>query len=318
LAGGALIGQGPILGLLSGLSWGFGDFAGGLISRYASTFTAVFTAQVLGLIGMALLLPFSGESVPSLQALGFSAIAGALGVCGLACFYYALGRGTMGVIAPAAALIGAGGPVLIAIYNGEHVSTARLLGIVLALIAVVLISMPGGERSRGERLRLRIDLGELPLIVLAGLGFAGYFVFIAHGTAEGGVLVPLAVVRVAGVALVLIGFAYLMSRMRGPSLRERASELMGLAKMRHWPGGRMALAATFVVAGLGDTGGNLFFVLAQRADLLSVAVVLASLYPVITTILAALILRERLRPLQVTGVALATLSVVLLSNAVSF
>ncbi|MEA2676861.1 MAG: hypothetical protein QOJ81_1002 [Chloroflexota bacterium] len=303
---------------MSGLSWGAGDFAGGLISRYASTFTAVFTAQVLGLVGMALLLPFSGEPVPSLQAVGFSAVAGVLGVCGLACFYYALGRGTMGAIAPAAALIGAGGPVLLAIYNGEHVSTARLVGIIVALIAVVLISMPGGTSSPTGKRRLRIDLGELPLVVLAGLGFAGFFVFIGHGTAEGGVLIPLAVVRAAGVTLVLIGFAYLMSRKRGPSLRGRASEVLGIARMRQWPGGPLLLVATFVVAGLGDLGGNVFFVVAQHADLFSVAVVLSSLYPVITTTLAAVILRERLRPIQVAGVALATLSVVLLSNALSF
>jgi drug/metabolite transporter (DMT)-like permease len=103
--------------------------------------------------------------------------------------------------------------------------------------------------------------------------------------------------------------------MRAASLRTRAADLLGVARLRAWPGGRPALVATFAVAGLGDLGGNLFFVFAQQADLFSVAVVLASLYPVITTILAALLLHERLRGLQLVGVALATLSVVLLSNA---
>jgi drug/metabolite transporter (DMT)-like permease len=286
-----------------------------LISRYASTFTSVLTAQVLGLLATVALLAFSAESVPSAQSLGFAAIAGGFGVSGLAAFYYALGRGTMGVIAPAAALIGAGGPVLLAIYNGEHVSTARLVGIVLALIAVVLISLPGGERTAAEKRRVRIELGELPLIVLSGLGFAGFFVFIGHATADGGVLFPLVVVRAVGVALVLIGLVFLLSRMRAAPLRTRVSHLLGLARLRSWPGGRVPLVATFAFAGLGDLGGNLFFVFAQHADLFSVAVVLSSLYPVITTILAAVLLHERLRPLQITGVALATLSVVLLSNA---
>jgi drug/metabolite transporter (DMT)-like permease len=87
-----------------------------------------------------------------------------------------------------------------------------------------------------------------------------------------------------------------------------------VARMRTWSAGRRALGGVFVTAAVGDLGGNVFFVLAQHADLFSVAVVLASLYPVVTTILAVVLLHERLRPVQVVGVALATLSVVLLSN----
>jgi drug/metabolite transporter (DMT)-like permease len=261
------------------------------------------------------LLPFSGEAPLSATALGFAALAGAFGVSGLAFFYYALGRGTMGVVAPIAALIGAGGPVLLAIYNGEHVSLARLAGIGLALVAVVLISLPGGEQSAAEKRRVRLDLGELPIVILSGLGFAGFFVFIGHATVAGGVIWPLAAVRTVGVSLVLIGFLFLLIRRPSGSVRERASQLMGLAHMRAWPGGRAALLGVFAVAGIGDLGGNVFFVMAQHADLFSVAVVLSSLYPVVTTVLAVILLRERLRPLQVGGVALATLSVVLLSNA---
>ncbi|HUP83886.1 MAG TPA: DMT family transporter [Candidatus Limnocylindria bacterium] len=309
------MGGGPTFGLLSALSWGAGDFCGGVISRYASTFTAVMTAQVLGLIGTMLWLPFSGEAPLSGEAVTFAVLAGAFGVSGLFCFYYALGRGTMGVVAPIAALIGAGGPVLIAIYNGEHVSAFRLGGIILALIAVVLISMPGGESSSGEQGRVRLDLRELPIVILSGLGFAGFFVFIGHATVEGGVLWPLAVVRTVGVLMVLAGAAVLVRRMSEGSWRERLSKLIGAQRIRSWPGGRLALIGVFVGAALGDLGGNFFFVTAQHADLFSVAVVLSSLYPVTTTILAVVLLRERLRPLQTTGVVMATLSVVLLSNA---
>jgi drug/metabolite transporter (DMT)-like permease len=273
---------------------------------------------VLGLIGTSILVPFSGEAPLDGQAVGFAILAGLFGVSGLFCFYYALGRGSMGVIAPISALIGAGGPVLIAIYNGEHVSAARLIGIVLALIAVVLISLPGGESTPSEQRRVRLDVRELPIVVASGLGFAGFFVFIGHATVGGGVLLPLVVVRTVGVALVLVAFAFLLLRMPPAPLRTRASELLGLPRLRSWPGSRLALAGVFVVAGLGDLGGNFFFVTAQHADLFSVAVVLSSLYPVITTILAVLLLRERLRPVQTAGVVLATLSVVLLSNAIAF
>ena len=273
------------------------------------------TAQVVGLLGTLLLLPFAGEGLPDSESVAFAVLAGASGVSGLVCFYYALGRGTMGVIAPIAALIGAGAPVLLAIYNGEHLSNYRLTGIILALVAVVLISLPGGESSTSEKRRVGIDMTELPIVVLAGLGFAGFFVFIDQATADGGVLLPLAVVRTVGVAMVLVGFTFLLLRMPAAPLRQRASELLGIPRLRSWPGSRKALFGVLLIAGLGDLGGNFFFITAQHADLFSVAVVLVSLYPVITTILAVVLLRERLRGLQVAGVALATLGVILLSNA---
>jgi drug/metabolite transporter (DMT)-like permease len=273
------------------------------------------TAQVLGLLGTLALLPFSSEAPLDSEAVAFAILAGAFGVSGLFCFYYALGRGTMGIIAPVSALIGAGGPVLIAIYNGEHVSAGRLTGIILALVAVVLISLPVGESPSAGQRKVRLEVRELPLVVAAGLGFASFFVFIGHATADGGVLWPLVVVRTIGAAMVLAGFAFLLWRMRDGSVRERASELIGVRRLRSWPGGRLALIAVFVIAGLGDLGGNFFFVMAHHADLFSIAVVLSSLYPVVTTILAVVLLRERLRPSQTAGVALATLSVLLLSNA---
>lgn len=262
-----------------------------------------------------ILLPLSGEAAPTMASVAFAAAAGGVGVSGLACFYYALGRGTMGVIAPLSALIGAGVPVLLAIYNGEHVSFFRLLGIVLALVAVVLISLPGGESSPTERRKVRLDIAELPLVVLSGLGFAGFFVFIEHASADGGVFWPLAVVRTVGVTMIVVGLAIALTRLGAGSLRERMVDLLGTARMRTWPGSRLAFGATIVVAGAGDLGGNVFFVLARHADLVSVAVVLSSLYPVITTVFAVVLLHERLRPQQVAGVVLATLSVVLLSNA---
>jgi drug/metabolite transporter (DMT)-like permease len=105
----------------------------------------VFTAQAVGWVGTLLFVAATGEPAPTFETVLFGVTAGAFGVSGLVCFYYALGRGTMGVIAPLAALIGAGVPVLLAIYNGELVSLARLGGICLALAAVVLISLPAGE-----------------------------------------------------------------------------------------------------------------------------------------------------------------------------
>ena len=244
---------------MSGLSWGAGDFSGGLISRYTSTFTAVMTAQLLGLVSALALLPISGEMAPSFESVAFALVAGALGVSGLFFFYYALGRGTMGVIAPLAALIGAGVPVLLAIYNGEHVSPARLIGIILALAAVALISLPGGEVSPTERRKVRIDLAEIPLVVLAGLGFAGFFVFIGHSTADGGVFWPLTIVRTVGAVFVVVAFVVLLMRMRGSSLRKRLAAIIGVARLLDSPGSATAARRWTPTIAVG--GGSLAFMM---------------------------------------------------------
>jgi drug/metabolite transporter (DMT)-like permease len=297
---------------LSGLAWGVGDFSGGLISRYSSVLTAMATTQLAGLAGTLVLLVASAEPLPGITSLAYAALASSVGVVGLGCFYYALSRGSMGVIAPLAALIGAGLPVLIAIVGGEQVSAARLAGIVIALGAVVLISLPGGERTSGERRRLSIDLGELPLVLLSGLGFAGFFIFIDRATAGGETWWPMTVVRLVGCSLVLGATAVAILSADGPSVADRVVHVLGLRRLRGRSLAGWSLLAVFIVAGLGDLGGNAFFVLAKHADAFSVAVILSSLYPVITTILARMVLHERLRRLQLLGVALATISVPLL------
>ncbi len=271
-------------------------------------------------MGTIVILLVSGEQVPSWTAVAYAAVAGTSGVIGLGFFYYALSRGTMGVVAPLAALIGAGLPVLLAVAGGEHVSALRFAGIVVALASVVLISLPGGERTRAERRRRRVDLGDLPLVVLSGLGFAGFFVFTDQATAGGELWWPMTVVRSVGCALVVLAFVVALARAgratgeraAAPSLRERAVHVLGLRRLRGRSLGSAGFVLLFATAGLGDLGGNAFFVLAKQADALSVAVVLSSLYPVVTTLLAGLLLHERLRPVQLLGVALATLSVPLL------
>lgn len=272
----------------------------------------MITSQSVGLAGTIVLLAVSAEAIPAATSLSWAAAAGASGVAGLGFFYYALSRGTMGVVAPLAALIGAGLPVLVAIVGGEHVPPARLLGIVIALTAVVLISLPGGEHATGERRRVRLDLSELPLVVLAGLGFAGFFLFTDLATQNGETWWPLVTVRVVGLSIVAIVFAVAVARRRGVSLGERADSVLGLGRLRTSQVSVLGLGALLVLTGLGDLGGNAFFILAKHADAFAVAVVLSSLYPIVTTILAAVFLRERLRPAQILGVAMATASVPLL------
>jgi drug/metabolite transporter (DMT)-like permease len=270
--------------------------------------------EVVGLVAAVGIAFVSGEPFPSTESVVWALAAGCAGITGLAFFYIALSRGTMGAVAPLAALIGAGLPVVVSIAGGASVSTGRAIGIAGALAAVVLISLPGGERTVDERRRLRIDLREMPWVLGAGLGFAGFFLLIQHATENGETWWPQVAVRVAGTILLSLGFIVALRRARGSgqSLRRRADVLLGLPRLRARALPAAQLSALFLLTGLGDLGGNSLFLLASHADAYAIAVVLSSLYPVVTTILAALLLRERLRPLQILGVVLATISVTLL------
>ena len=258
---------------------------------------AVFVAQGVGLVLATLLLLVSAEAMPGNEALLWAALAGASGAAGLGFFYQALARGTMGLVAPLTALIAATIPALIGIASGDEVGPLILLGMGAALAAVVLISLPDRRLGqpllpsyRGSRAR------EWLLIIGGGLGFAGFFLAIdASHHAGGAVWWPLFMVKLAGFAGVTAAGLVLLPLGRAGAIRIGvAALLMGS------------------LAGLGDLGGNLFFVLASGEGELAVVVVLASLYPVTTAVLARFFLHERLGRLRLAGVALAVAGVVLI------
>ena len=269
----------------------------------------------MGLLATLIILLASGESLPPAEALAWGAAAGVSGLVGLGAFYLALSRGTMGLIAPLAALIGAALPATVAIAGGEDVGPLRLVGICVGLLAVVLISLPGGEVTTDEKRAVRVDVRELPLVGLSGLGFAGFYLFLDRSATEGGeTWWPLLAVRLVGFVLIVGVIVGLLARAGRRPLRTRLDELLGVNRLRALGISSLGVAPLFVLAGAGDLGGNVFFVLANASDALSVAVVLSSLYPVVTTLLAVAFLHERLRLLQLGGIALAIAAVVLIGR----
>jgi drug/metabolite transporter (DMT)-like permease len=272
----------------------------------------MLVSQGIGFAAMVMILGIAGEPALSQDAIVLALLAGISGVVGLWFFYFALARGTMGVIAPIAALVGAGVPVLVAVLEGEQLSTGRIVGVGMALVAVVLISLPGRPADAAARRSLRTDLADLPYAVISGLGFAGFFIFVDRASSDTSTWWPLTFVRLAGLALVLVAIVVAILRAREPGLRGRVRTTLGIDRLREGGRGYGALVPLLVLTGLGDVGGNVFFLLASHSDALSVAVVLASLYPVVTTVLAALFLHERLSRVQILGVLLATSSVPLL------
>jgi drug/metabolite transporter (DMT)-like permease len=273
----------------------------------------MLVGQSVGAVAGALIVVVSGEAPPAALELAWAALAGIAGLGGLYCFYRALSGGTMALIAPLAGVIGAAVPAAVAVIGGEQLSAIRLVGLVGALTAIVLISLPSGLRS-AERV-WHLGRNDLLLTVLAGLGFAGFFLFLDRSTVSGATWWPLLTVRLVGLAVLCGTVIVVVGLMRG-SLRERVSSLLGLNQLTARAGGTTAgllvVTPVFVLGGAGDLGGNVFFLFANQHDALAVAVVLSSLYPIVTAVLAAALLGERLGRLQVAGVVLAVVAAALI------
>lgn len=264
----------------------------------------MLVSQAVGLAASATILVITVEAVPAVDALLWGAAAGVAGITGLAFFYRALSGGRMALIAPIAGVIGAALPAAVAVLGGEQLSPLRLVGLGIALVAIGLISFATGAGAQA-----RLSRADLALALLAGLGFAGFFLFLDRGSATGATWWPLFMVRLVGLSVLCAAIAVIAARRRG-GVGRRLAGVLGLPRLRLEVGSRgiLLVLPAFVLAGAGDLGGNLFFVLANQTDALAVAVVLSSLYPVVTALLAALLLGERLSRPQAAGVGLAALA----------
>jgi len=281
-----------ILALSAAVVYGTADFFGGVAARRTSPLAVTFFAHVVGLVLLAMALPLLPAAHPQPADLLYGGAAGALGAGGLILFYRAMSRGTMSVIAPVAALFGAVLPVVVGIGIGEHLSMPALLGIGIAVTAVALVSREHADPSAHPH----ADHGRLghPLVlaVLAGAAFGGFFVLLSRTSSNAG-LWPLLSARVVSVAL--LGSVVMLT---GRSLRPT-------------PGSRRLVVA----AGAGDMIANVLYLLAVRQGLVSLVAVIVALYPAATVLLAQVVLGERLRRIQMAGMALAASAAVLLALA---
>jgi drug/metabolite transporter (DMT)-like permease len=279
------VGVAVLLALGSAAVYGASDFLGGLASRRATVFGVVALSQLAGLVALIALLPWLGGPVTRAD-LGWGAAAGLAGATGLMVFFHALSRGVMSVIAPVTAVTAAAVPVLAGLLGGNRIGPVTGVGILLAVVAVVLVSAEGGlGRLRAAR---PASLGA-PLV--AGTAFGCFFVLLDRTSADAG-LTPLVAARLASFGLVVV------------------VALIGRRSLRV---GRSALPIA-VASGLGDMTANALFLLATQQDgQLAITGVLASLYPVSTVVLAQAVLRERLVRAQVAGLGTAVAAIVLIT-----
>jgi drug/metabolite transporter (DMT)-like permease len=281
-----------ILALSAAVVYGTSDFFGGVAARRTSPLAVTFFAHVVGLILLVVALPLLATAHPQPGDLLGGGAAGALGAGGLILFYRALSRGTMSVVAPVAALFGAMLPVVAGLGIGEHLSIPAFVGIGVAVAAVALVSREHHDPLAAPP----VDHGRMghPLVlaVLAGAAFGGFFVLLSRTGSDAG-LWPLLSARV--VSVTLLGSVILLT---GRSLRPT-------------PGSRRLVVA----AGAGDMVANVLYLLAVRQGLVSLVAVIVALYPAATVLLAQVVLGERMRRVQMAGLALAASAAVLLALA---
>lgn len=266
------------LGLAAGISWGLADFLGGLKSRQLHLVVVLVGSQAVGTALVGLAVAARGEGPPEPQFLLYGVLAGLAGLVGLACFYRGLAVGAMAVVAPISAT-GAAIPVVVGLATGDRPSDLQFAGLALALAGIVIASREEG--SGGARLATGTGLA-----VGAALGFGAFFVGL-DAASDGDVLWALLAARSLDVVL-LVAVALVLR----PPASMTASDRRDIA-----------------LVGLLDVVANGLFALASTEGLISLVAVLASLYPVVTVLLARMVLGERIRATRGAGVALALVGV---------
>lgn len=279
-----------LLGLAAALTYGAGDFVGGLVTRRAPLFTVVLLSQVAGTALLVAAVPFFVDSGPTASALAWGAASGAAGATGVLFLYKGLAAGRMSVVAPITSVEAAVVPVVWGLASGERPPLLALAGVVVALVAVLLVA--GFEPGRATAQRGgRLAPGVLEAVI-AGVAFGLFFVLL-DGAGDDTSLWPLVGGRTASLTVLTI---LVIVR------RERIAA----------PGGTLV---PIVTAGVLDVAANLLYLLSTREGLLSIVAVLTSLYPASTILLARIVLGERMGRLQVAGLALAVAGVVMMTGA---
>ena len=299
--------MGVILGLLAGVTYGAADFIGGLASRRSSTLSVVVISQFSGLVVLIALLPVLPAASPSRFDLIWGLLAGLGGAAGITLLYRGLAIGRMSLVSPITAVVAAIVPLAAGLLAHERPPLLALIGVAIALVAVVLVStteMPGEPASNAApglvgspnphdtATAVRTWWLQPGLIeaVLSGIGIGIFYVLIAHTSRHAG-LWPLACSRSASMGVVVA---------------------LALVSKRSLAAQRNSLAA-IIFAGVVDMFANALFLIATRFGMLSIVAVLASLYPASTVLLARIVLREKLSRLQLAGVVCALAAIGLIS-----
>jgi drug/metabolite transporter (DMT)-like permease len=277
-------GLGLLLALASSVVWGAADFSGGSLTRRLPTFAVTVISQAAGFVVLLVAIGVRGDVGGRSLALGL--LAGVGGGIGLAAFYRALSLGTMSVVSPLVAC-GAVVPFAIALATGERPAVVAVVGAAAALAGAVLASVEERRSESRER-------GQAILLAVAAALALGLFVyFLGLGSREGDALSTLVGARVGSLSFLVLATAVTRAQVRIP---------------------RRALLPVAAV-GIADVSANVLFAYASGHGLLALVAVLGSLYPIVTVLLAHVVLGERLTATQKAGVAVALAGVCAIAAA---
>ncbi len=275
----------PLLGILSALasalSWGGADFSGGYASRRSLPFQVLASSGVISLLVFLFSALIIHEQLPTSVSIIWAMSAGLVGAVGLGALYQGLAQGSAAIVSPTAAVLGASIPVVFSAFSEGLPRWERLLGISLGVIGIWLVSLTG---SGNFELRRR----DLTQALLAGTCFAAFFICLSKIPA-GSLFFPLSIAK--GVS-VLTACIILLAQ-----------------KNRILPAADPVLIAT----GILEAGGNWGFLLARQLTRLDIAVVLSSMYPAITVLLAWYFTHQRISRAQMTGIMSCMMAVVLIA-----
>ncbi len=270
-----------VLAILSALMWGTADFLGGVTARRRSAVAIYLGSQAFGFVLLLTVALVRGDWHAPLGYVWWGIGLGISGLVAMIAFYRALALGPMGLVSPLVA-IAVVVPVVVGFASGEVPSSMEIAGIVIAFIGVLLASGP--EITGAESMKPLVYTG------VAAVGFGLLYVGMAKGS-ETSPSMTMLTYRATSMVILLV--ALIVARGAGGITK---TDLPVLAAI-----------------GILDASANLLFGIASTLGMLSTTSVLSSLYPVVTAVLAAIVLRERLRPIQYIGVTVAMIGVVLLS-----
>ncbi|MFF6965961.1 EamA family transporter [Streptomyces anthocyanicus] len=281
-----------LFALATSVLWGLADFGGGVLTRRTPALTVVVVSQSIAVAVLGVIVAATGAWSEASPHLWFAVAAGLVGPMAMLAFYKALAMGPMGVVSPLGSL-GVAVPVTVGLVLGERPGLPQLAGVLVAVAGVVLA---GGPQLRGAPVQRR----AVVLTLVAAMGFGAVMALIAEAsTTLTGLFLALFVQRATNVAAG--GAALWLSVRRGaPALPEQGLPLTTLP------------ALAFV--GLADVAANGTYSIAAQHGPVTVAAVLASLYPVVTALAARGFLSERLRAVQAAGAGLALVGTLLLAT----
>lgn len=277
--------MGSLLALLSSVLWGTADYLAGNLSKKYKAIAVTGVSQFFGLLfGVSAILLFSDFIKPNLSWDGYllpGFVAGIAGFIGLISFYTGLATGRMGVVSPISSL-SVVIPLIFALAQGERPKLLQTLGI--------LIAIAGAFMASGPEIKNGLPLKPIIYAVVAAIGFGTALTFIAIGS-ETDSLHTMTAMRVASVTVCV--FLALKNKTIGGFVRSNIPLL--------------------IFIGVADFLANFLLGVATTKGLVSIAMVLGSLFPIVTILLAFKFLHERLMKVQYVGIAFALGGVILIA-----